>query len=293
MKKLLVLMMLVGCETLDSVQSEIYSGMTKSKFCESTGLVMVSEDPCFGKSFKLTEVSNVEIITNQIESKYYIFKNKRLVGTASTYSGAYIQAKKLTGNTNSQRPKVAQSTISKPSTPKVVTNSKPSKSYSSSASTKKLSTYSQTYKNNYACNSAKSELDNAERKLRQANNYFNINSISCNNSGRSCMVMPQQCQNTSYQCQNRSYSCRSGDYACTSRESNRYNQCRSNANNQYNQCQQRARQAAENQRRNCENQKARGRTQCIARVKNEQKMLISQASILQSDAKRKIANSCE
>lgn len=293
MKWLLVLLMLVGCETLDSAQSEIYSGMTKSKFCESTGLVMVSEDPCFGKSFKLTEVSNIEIITNQIESKYYIFRNKRLAGTASTYSGAYIQAKKLTGNINSQKPKVAKSAVSKVNAPKVVANSTPSKSYSSSTSTKQLNTYSQTYKNDYACNSAKSELENAERKLRQANNYFNINSISCNNTGRSCMVMPQQCQNTSYQCQNRSYSCRSGDYACTSRESNRYNQCRSNANNQYNQCQQRARQAAENQRRNCENQKARGRTQCIARIKDEQKMQISQASILQSNAKRKIANSCE
>ena len=276
-------MLLASCETMDSVQSSIYKGMTKSKFCEATGLVMISEDPCYGKTYTVN--SSTEILTNNIESQYYIFTNNRLSGTAKNYYAALNQVDDSNEYKQTQTYKAA-STTSTYVEPKTST---PSYSYNIVDA---ITDSSSSESNSYQCRSAKNELDVANRKLSQARNYYNINSISCNNTGRSCMVMPQQCQNRAYQCQNRSASCRAGDYSCTSREYNRYNQCRNAANNEYNQCQNRARQAAENQRRNCENQKANAKSQCISRVKREQNNLISQANALLTNANRNIAQAC-
>lgn len=276
-------MFLASCETMDSVQSSIYKGMSKSKFCEATGLVMISEDPCYGKTYTVN--SSTEILTNNIESQYYIFTNNRLSGTAKNYYAALNQIDDSNEYKQTQTYKAA-STTSTYVEPKTST---PSYSYNIVDA---ITDSSSSVSNNYQCRSAKHELDVANRKLSQARNYYNINSISCNNTGRSCMVMPQQCQNRVYQCQNRSASCRAGDYSCTSREYNRYNQCRNAANNEYNQCQNRARQAAENQRRNCENQKANAKSQCLSRVKREQNNLISQANALLTNANRNIAQAC-
>ena len=276
-------MFLASCETMDSVQSSIYKGMTKSKFCEATGLVMISEDPCFGKTYTVN--SSTEIITNNIESQYYIFTNDRLSGTAKNYYAALNQVDDSNEYKQTNTYKAASTT----STYKEPKPSTPSYSYNIVDA---ITDSSSSVSNSYQCRSAKNELDVANRKLSQARNYYNINSISCNNTGRSCMVMPQQCQNRVYQCQNRSASCRAGDYSCTSREFNRYNQCRNAANNEYNQCQNRARQAAENQRKNCENQKANAKSQCLSRVKREQNNLISQANALLTNANRNIAQAC-
>lgn len=276
-------MFLASCETIDSVQSSIYKVMSKSKFCEATGLVMISEDPCYGKTYTVN--SSTEILTNNIESQYYIFTNNRLSGTAKNYYAALNQVDDSNEYKQTQTYKAASntSTYVEPKT------STPSYSYNIVDA---ITDSSSSVSNSYQCRSAKNELDVANRKLSQARNYYNINSISCNNTGRSCMVMPQQCQNRVYQCQNRSASCRAGDYSCTSREYNRYNQCRNAANNEYNQCQNRARQAAENQRRNCENQKANAKSQCLSRVKREQNNLISQANALLTNANRNIAQAC-
>tara|TARA_B100001057_G_C22656173_1_gene874055 strand:+ start:87 stop:956 length:870 start_codon:yes stop_codon:yes gene_type:complete len=280
------LVFLTSCETMDSVQSSIYKGMTKSKFCEATGLVMVNEDPCFGKTYTVN--SNTEIITNNIESQYYIFKNNRLSGTARNYYAAITQI-----NDSSEYKQRSINTASNSNTSVKPKTSTPSYSNNiAEAIVEAITDSPSSTSNNYQCRSARSELDFANKKLSQARNYYNINSISCNNTGRSCMVMPQQCQNRAYQCQNRSTSCRAGDYTCTNREYSRYNQCRSSANNEYNQCQSRARQAAENQRRNCENQKANAKSQCLSRVKRNQNNLISQANALQSNANRKISQAC-
>lgn len=281
---LLVVLIVSSCASIDSVESSIYNGMSKSNFCDATLSVMVNEDPCTGKTYSVN--SNTEVITNEIQSKFYIFQNKKLVGTAYTYSGALSKIKQ--GNGKSKRNEYSSANISQ--------SAKPASTYtykSPETNNKLINTYASSTTNTYQCTSAKNELENAKRKLRQASNYYNLNSLSCrNNTGRSCMVMPRQCQNRAYQCQNRSASCRAGDYSCTSRESSRYSQCRSAANNEYNQCQNRARQAAENSRRNCENQKERGKSECLSRVKREQNNLISQANILQSNANRKITQVC-
>jgi len=281
---LLIVLIISSCASIDSVESSIYKGMSKSNFCGATLSVMVNEDPCTGKTYSVN--SNTEVITNEIQSKFYIFQNKKLVDTAYSYSGALSKIKQ--GNGKSKRSEYSSATISQ--------STKPASTYtykSAETNKKTIHTYASSTTNSYQCISAKSELENAKRKLRQANNYYNLNSLSCRNSaGRSCMIMPKQCQNRAYQCQNRSASCRAGDYACTSRESNRYYQCRSAANNEYNQCQNRARQAAENYRRNCESQKEKGKSQCLSRVKREQNNLISQANVLQSNANRKVAQVC-
>ena len=280
---LLVVLVVSSCASIDSVESSIYNGMSKSNFCGATLSVMVNEDPCTGKTYSVN--SNTEVITNEIQSKFYIFQNKKLVGTTYTYSGALSKIKQGTGK--SKQNEYSSANISQSTKPASTFT------YKSPETNKKLiNTYASSTTNTYQCTSAKNQLNAANNQMRQAKNYFNINSSSCNSSGRSCMIMPKQCQNTAYQCQNRSASCRSGDYTCTSRESSRYNQCRSTANSQFNQCQSRARQAAENYRRNCENQKSSVRGQCISRLKTKQNSLISNASRMQSNANREIAQVC-
>ena len=280
---LLVVLVVSSCASIDSVESSIYNGMSKSNFCGATLSVMVNEDPCTGKTYSVN--SNTEVITNEIQSKFYIFQNKKLVGTTYTYSGALSKIKQGAGK--SKQSEYSSANISQ--------STKPASTYtykSPETNKKLINTYASSTTNTYQCTSAKNQLNAANNQMRQAKNYFNINSSSCNSSGRSCMIMPKQCQNTAYQCQNRSASCRSGDYTCTSRESSRYNQCRSTANSQFNQCQSRARQAAENYRRNCENQKSSVRGQCISRLKTKQNSLISNASRMQSNANREIAQVC-
>ena len=280
---LLVVLIVSSCASIDSVESSIYNGMSKSNFCGATLSVMVNEDPCTGKTYSVN--SNTEVITNEIQSKFYIFQNKKLVGTTYTYSGALSKIKQGTGK--SKQSEYSSANISQ--------STKPASTYtykSPETNKKLINTYASSTTNTYQCTSAKNQLNAANNQMRQAKNYFNINSSSCNGSGSSCMIMPKQCQNTAYQCQNRSASCRSGDYTCTSRESSRYNQCRSTANSQFNQCQSRARQAAENYRRNCENQKSSVRGQCISRLKTKQNSLISNASRMQSNANREIAQVC-
>lgn len=278
-----LVLFLTACETLDSVEKSIYVGMSKNNFCDVTGLVMITEDPCTGKSYRIN--SRTEIITNTIESDYYIFENDRLTGIARNY---YAALKKIDGKSETKKQDTYYSSNSESQKSKTVIQP----SYSNE-SLDAFENYSSSITDNYQCNNAKSDLDFAERKMRQANNYYNINIIGCNNTGRSCMVTPQQCQNRAYQCQNRSSSCRVGDYTCTSRAYANYNQCRSQANNEYNQCQNRARIAAENQRRNCENQKANAKSQCVSRVKREQNNLIAQANSLIENANRKVLQACK
>ena len=49
--------------------------------------------------------------------------------------------------------------------------------------------------NDADCRDAENKLDSAQRELSKANNYYNINSISCNNVGPSCLrPQPRQCK---------------------------------------------------------------------------------------------------
>ncbi len=109
-------------------------------------------------------------------------------------------------------------------------------------------TYSNKY-NSYQCTNARNELSSARRKLGLSNNL--MGNMSCSNVGGSCMTpLPRQCYN-------RAASCKPGDYTCTSRE-----------NNNYHNCQSRARIAAQNEKRRCEQRKQQTINQCNTRVNN-------------------------
>ena len=287
--------LIIGCTSLESVSNNIYLGMSKDSFCNETGLVLMSEDPCFGNTYTFAD-DNLEIITNNLETKYYIFQNKKLVSMRSSYSQAYAEVNKIRGSK-----KVASSSMAtqrKPTaektTPKASTRESSYSSYVPAKPKKKVKKDNNSSANVYQCSLARNELSSANSKMRQANNHYNINSMSCNSVGGSCLTpLPRQCNNTSSRCQNRAYSCPNGDYSCTSRESSRYSQCVSQANNTFYQCQQRARQAAENTKRNCDNRKNQLQSQCRSKIKSQASTLQSNARSLLASANQKINLYCD
>lgn len=269
--------------------------MSKDSFCNETGLVLMSEDPCFGKSYTF-ENDKLQIITNNLETKYYIFQNNKLIGTRSSYSQAYAEvdkrrdSKQVASSSNKSKSKP----LVKSSTPKTVTRESSYSLYEPTKTVKKVKKDSYNSANVYQCSAARNELSTANSKMRQANNHYNINSMSCNSVGGSCLTpLPRQCNNTSSRCQNRAYSCPNGDYSCTSRESSRYSQCVSQANNTFYQCQQRARQAAENTKRNCDNRKNQLQSQCRSKIKSQASTLQSNARSLLASANQKINLYCD
>jgi len=136
-----------------------------------------------------------------------------------------------------------------------------------------------TGNSDYQCINAKNELSSAERVLRQAKNYYNINSISCNNVGGTCMrPMPRMCSNQVMSC---------------NRNSPNYSSCASRANNNYRSCVSNANRAADNQQRACRANADRAKNSCRNNVRSQANSRISQANNRLANARSRVSNYCD
>lgn len=69
---------IVSCASIDSVQNQVYEGMSKNSFCDVTLGVMLTQDPCYSHINFLYKVPN----------SYYQYNNKmktEVLGVAGTY----------------------------------------------------------------------------------------------------------------------------------------------------------------------------------------------------------------
>ena len=165
---------------------------------------------------------------------------------------------------------------------------------SDSKFTKDLNSANASDKNNSSgnCSQSRAELGSALARLKQAKNFYYVNSIKCNTSSSCPTPMAKQCRNAAAMCRNNSSSCQVGNYSCINRASSNYQSCRFNANQQYNQCQQQAKKAAENQRKNCLLRVKSVKNQCLSNTRSKASSLISQASSGVSGAEIAVSKSC-
>jgi hypothetical protein len=254
--------------------------------------VSLSEDPCYG-TVAYYKNANMQIRTNDIKSRYFVFKNAYSVKDTNVILAniSYSESAAL----NYIRNSLSRKDIASSNQDSTKNYSTRKQQYSSPPkSEKKLSSSNSSYETNstWNCSQARSELESASRAMRQAKNFYNINQFKCNSSSTCPTPMPRHCQNSVGMCRNNSYSCRAGDYSCMNRANSNYQSCRSRANQQYSQCQQNARNAAENQRRSCLSRVQSVKTQCLSNLRSQASSLIAQASARESRAERKIFESC-
>lgn len=110
---LLCALFVSGCETLNSVSQKLQIGMSKSSFCYETGLVSIDEDPCFGAELEHKD-SRIEILTNSINSAYYVFYNNKLAAIELSERLALLKADDISNSTSRPNFKIYNPNISVP-----------------------------------------------------------------------------------------------------------------------------------------------------------------------------------
>ena len=84
-KKILIglVLLVTSCASIDSVQQQIYTGMSKNNFCDAVLGVRLHQDPCYAHINYLYKIPNNYYQYNKemktevlgVDGKYFVFKN--------------------------------------------------------------------------------------------------------------------------------------------------------------------------------------------------------------------------